>query len=145
MSDLDFKYKQIFYIYIIYILGYIGYLGNKSHLVGNIQTSITMYDLNFNSNVKEITKSAFYHLTTNIARYRGLLSRHDLQKLIHAFISSRVDFCNGLFVGLPKKTIKQLQLLLNAAAIVLTKTKEFTTFLQYLNPYNGFQLVTELT
>ena len=51
------------------------------------------------------------------------MSKHDLEKLIHAFISSRVDYCNGLFTGLPKKTIKQLQVIQNAAARVLTKTK----------------------
>jgi hypothetical protein len=79
-------------------------------------------DLNFNSHMKAITKSAFYHLK-NIVKLRGLMSKHDLEKLIHAFISSRVDYCNGLFTGLPKKTIKQLQVIQNAAARTLTKTK----------------------
>ena len=59
-------------------------------------------DLNFNSHMKAITKSAFYHLK-NIAKLRGFMSKDDLEKLIHAFISSRVDYCNGLFTGLPKK------------------------------------------
>ena len=49
------------------------------------------------------------------------MSKHDLEKLIHAFICSRVDYCNGLFTGLPKKTIKQLQLVQSAAAKVLIK------------------------
>ncbi|KAL2086092.1 hypothetical protein ACEWY4_017151 [Coilia grayii] len=51
------------------------------------------------------------------------MSKQDLEKLVHAFISSSVDYCNGLFTGLPKKTIKQLQLIQNAAARVLTRTK----------------------
>ena len=58
-------------------------------------------DLSFNNHVKTITKSAFYHLT-NIAKCRGLMSKHDLEKLIHAFISSRVGYCNGLVTGLLK-------------------------------------------
>ncbi|KAL2085012.1 hypothetical protein ACEWY4_020530 [Coilia grayii] len=75
-----------------------------------------------NSHMKAITKSSFYHLK-NVAKLRGLMSKQDLEKLVHAFISSRVDYCNGLFTGLPKKTIKQLQLIQNAAARVLTRTK----------------------
>ncbi len=78
-------------------------------------------DLSFSSHVKAVTKSAYYHLK-NIARIRCFVSSQDLEKLVHAFITSRVDYCNGLF---PKKTIRQLQLIQNAAAS---------------GPYTGFQL-----
>lgn len=80
-------------------------------------------DLNFNSHIKSIKKSAFYHLK-NIARIRNFMSKQDLEKLMHAFISSRLDYCNSLLSGLPKKTIKQLQLIQNTAARVLTGTKK---------------------
>ena len=45
---------------------------------------------------------------------------------MHAFITSRLDFCNSLFYGLPKQTIKQLQHVQNAAArmVVLTPKHE---------------------
>ncbi len=63
---------------------------------------------------------AYYHLK-NIARIRCFVSSQDLEKLVHAFITSRVDYCNGL---LPKKTIRQLQLIQNAAARILTRTRQ---------------------
>ncbi len=80
-------------------------------------------DLSFSSHVKAVTKSAYYHLK-NIARIRCFVSSHDLEKLVHAFITSRVDYCNGLLTGLPKKTIRQLQLIQNAAARILTRTRK---------------------
>ncbi len=49
---------------------------------------------------KAVTKSAYYHLK-NIARIRSFVCSQDLEKLVHAFITSRMDYCNGL---LPNKT-----------------------------------------
>uniref|UniRef100_A0A3B1JQH4 Reverse transcriptase domain-containing protein n=1 Tax=Astyanax mexicanus TaxID=7994 RepID=A0A3B1JQH4_ASTMX len=101
------------------------YLDSKSlkskELVRNLGVQMDS-DLTFNSHVKAVTKSAFYHLK-NINKIRDFLSKSDLEKLIHAFISSRIDYCNGLLTGLPKKTIKQLQLIQNSAARVLTRSK----------------------
>ncbi len=77
-------------------------------------------DLNFSSHVKAVTKSAYYHLK-NICLF---VSRQDLDKLVHASITSRVDHCNGLLTGLPKKTIIQLQRIQNAAAKILTRTRK---------------------
>uniref|UniRef100_A0A8C9YRA1 Solute carrier family 23 member 4 n=1 Tax=Sander lucioperca TaxID=283035 RepID=A0A8C9YRA1_SANLU len=44
------------------------------------------------------------------------------EKAIHAFISSRLDYCNALYVGLNQTSISRLQLLQNAAARFLTNT-----------------------
>ena len=103
-------------------------------------------DLNFNSHMKMITKSAYYHLK-NISRVRGLMSQQDLEKLVHAFIFSRLDYCNSIFTGLPKKSIRKLQLIQNAAARVLTspKLRKWIILLQFSDRYIGFLSVRELT
>ncbi len=80
-------------------------------------------DLSFSSHVKAVTKSAYYHLK-NIARIRCFVSSHDLEKLVHAFITSRVDYCN-LKSLLPEKTIKHLQFIQNTAARILTRTRKY--------------------
>ncbi len=42
----------------------------------------------------------------NIAHVRPFLSRLDAERLIHAFITLRLDYCNSLFAGLPASSIK---------------------------------------
>ena len=75
--------------------------GLKVKVVKNLDVHLDNH-LNFNCNIKTTTKSAFYHLR-NIAKCRYFMAKEDLEKLKHAFISSRLDYCNGLFTGLPKK------------------------------------------
>ncbi len=75
--------------------------------------------LSFSSHVKAVTKSAYYNLK-NIARIRSFVSSQDLEKLVHTFITSRVDYYYGL---LPNKTVRPLQLIQNAAARILTRTR----------------------
>uniref|UniRef100_A0A672IAL3 Reverse transcriptase domain-containing protein n=1 Tax=Salarias fasciatus TaxID=181472 RepID=A0A672IAL3_SALFA len=79
-------------------------------------------ELSFIPHIKNITKIGFYHLK-NIARVRPFLSQASTEVLMHAFISCRLDYCNALLSGLPKKNISNLQLLQNAAARVLTRTR----------------------
>ena len=79
-------------------------------------------ELTFIPHIKNITKIGFYHLK-NIARVRPILSRANTETLMHAFITSRIDYCNALLSGLPKKNTSGLQLLQNSAARVLTKTR----------------------
>lgn len=79
-------------------------------------------DLTFSSHAKSITTTAFYHLK-NRSRLRGFMHQADQEKLIRAIISSRLDYCHGLLTRLSQKSVKYLQLIPNAAARVLTRTK----------------------
>jgi len=78
-------------------------------------------DLSFSTHV---TKSAYYHLKH--IRIRRYVPSQDVEKRVHGFITSRVDYCNVL---LPKKSVRQLQL-------IRTRTSEHIT----PGPYTGFQL-----
>ncbi|KAF7650325.1 hypothetical protein LDENG_00127690, partial [Lucifuga dentata] len=56
-------------------------------------------------------------------------------------ISSRLDYCNTLFTGLPKNAIGRLQLIQNSAARLLTKTKKQ----EHLTPIHSFILCPTLS
>jgi len=53
----------------------------------------------------------------------SFLSPTDLEKVVYAFISSRLDYCNALYSGSSKGNIRRLQLIQNAAARLLTGSK----------------------
>ena len=60
-----------------------------------------------------------------MARIRPILTRPDSETLVHAFITSRIDYCNALFSGLPSTATNGLRLVQNAAARVLTRKRKF--------------------
>uniref|UniRef100_A0A8C7KH24 Reverse transcriptase domain-containing protein n=1 Tax=Oncorhynchus kisutch TaxID=8019 RepID=A0A8C7KH24_ONCKI len=81
-------------------------------------------DLSFEEHIKTISRTAFFHLH-NIAKIRNFLSKSDAEKFIHAFVTSRLDYYNALLSGYPDKALNKLQLVLNTAARILTRTKKF--------------------
>jgi len=48
-----------------------------------------------------------------------------MKTLVHAFIVSRVDYCNAVFAGSPKSTTDTVQRVLNAAARLVTNTHKY--------------------
>ena len=80
-------------------------------------------DLSFDEHIKTVSGTVFFHLR-NIAKIRNSLSKNDAEKLIHAFVTSRLDYCNALLSVYPDKALHKLQLVLNTAARILTGTKK---------------------
>ena len=76
-------------------------------------------NLSFNKHVSTVVQSCYLQLR-NIAKIKSFLSPPDLEIVIHALISSRLDYCNSLFYGLNKKVTSRLQLIQNSAARLLT-------------------------
>ena len=84
-----------------------------------------IYDssMSMENHIMAICKAAFYHLR-NISRIRKYLSSQTAEMLVHAFVSSRLDYCNSLLYGLPKELLKKLQHVQNVAARIVTHTRK---------------------
>ena len=65
----------------------------------------------------------------NNGKIRNYLDQPNAEKLVHAFVTSKLDFCNSLLYGLSKKQLEKLQRILNAAARI-KKTQKF----QHISP-----------
>ncbi len=59
----------------------------------------------------------------SIGKLRAYLDQASAEKLIHAFVSSRIDSCNSLLFGLPGAELDRLQRVQNAAARIITGVK----------------------
>ncbi len=66
-----------------------------------------------------------------------MLPVSDTEKLVHAFMTSRLDYCNALLGGCPASSINKLQIVhSNTAARVLTRSRKYdhiTPILQSLH------------
>ncbi len=92
-------------------------------------------NLSFENHISNVTKTAFFHLR-NISKLRNMLSVSDAEKLVHAFMTSRLDYCNALLGGCPASSINKLQIVQNAVARVLTRSRKYdhiTPILQSLH------------
>ena len=107
------------------------YLSSSSVCVGDsiIQQSSKVRDLvvifdqflSFDDHISSVCRSTHFHLRI-IGRLRHLLSHHSTAQLIHALISTRLDYCNSVLYNLPKSSILRLQRIQNLAARILTRT-----------------------
>ncbi len=111
---------------------------NSSSSVRNLGV---LFDINlsFESHVSSICKTAFFHLK-NISKLRPMLSMSNAETLIHAFMTSRLDYCNALLAGCSARLINKLQLVQTAAARVLTRTRKYDHISLVLSTLHWFPI-----
>ena len=76
--------------------------------------------LNLKTHIRNICRSAWFGIHT-IGKLRKYLDDKSTEKLAHAFVTSRLDFCNGILHNLPLSDLKKLQHIQNAAARIITR------------------------
>ncbi len=74
--------------------------------------------------IKAVTRAAHFHLR-NISKIRKFLTNESAEIAIHAFVTSKIDYCNSLLYGLPKNLISKLQRVQNTAARIITRTGKY--------------------
>ena len=74
--------------------------------------------------IKKMCNTCHFHLT-NISKIRSYLDRESTEAIIHALVTSNLDYCNAILYGLPKVLLNRLQLVQNRAARIVTFTKKY--------------------
>ena len=105
-----------------------------SHCVRNLGVWFDSH-MKMVEHINKTCSSAYYYLH-NIRKIRKYLSRGNVETLVHAFISSRIDYCNSLLYGTPQSYLMKLQRAQNAAARLVCNVPKFdhiSPFLQKLH------------
>jgi hypothetical protein len=91
-----------------------------AQVVHNLGATVDQ-ELSMEAQVNKVIKSVYFHLR-RVAKIRHHLTQEACASVIHATVTSRLDFHNGLLAGLPDKLLSRLQVVQNHAARLLTGT-----------------------
>ena len=75
---------------------------------------LLLSELSMRQHIGKLTRLCYYHLR-RLKKIRHILGPTITCRLVFAFASSRLDYCNSILAGLPKSTIAHLQRVQNAA------------------------------
>ena len=84
------------------------------------------HHMTMHKNITKTCASCYFHLR-NISSIRDSLTDEATIQLVHAFVSSRIDYCNSLLYGIPEYAIKKLQRVQNLAARVITRSSKYSS------------------
>ena len=81
-------------------------------------------ELQLDSQIKAVVRNSFFRLR-QLAKIKPLLNSDLFETVIHAFVTSRLDYCNALYMGISASSLARLQMVQNAAARLLTFTRKY--------------------
>jgi len=64
-------------------------------------------DVGLEKHVSNVSATCFRHLR-QLRHIRRSLSTESATTLVHAFVTSRIDYCNAVFIGTPKSVTNKL-------------------------------------
>ena len=85
--------------------------------------------MNMEDHIKQICRSSYAQLH-GIRKIKPLLTPEALCMVVHAFITSRIDYCNSLLIGVSQQQIQRLQRIQNMAARLVSGAGKY----DYITP-----------
>ena len=104
----------------------INILGNQVSPAQSVRNLRVVFDSNFSfsDHVSQVIKSTRVH-ARDLYRIRPLLDLNTSVLLANALVSSRLDYCNSLFLSLTDFEIRRLQLVQNSLCRVVTRSSKY--------------------
>jgi glycogen synthase len=89
--------------------------------------------------VTSVCRAAYYHPNNNHC-LKAFLTQKTLVTVVHAFVTSRIDYCNSLLYGISDYNTNRLQRIQNSTAPIVTNTKTYDHIPQFFKNYIGYLL-----
>src|SRR5688572_14894453 len=87
----------------------------------SIHKLVLMLHITFSAHVTNLTRSSYFHLR-RLRVIRRFVPLSTMASIVHAFVCSRIDYCNSLLIGLPKVRLSPV---LNAAARLIAHLPKY--------------------
>ena len=104
---------------------YVNIAGQRVRLATSVRNLGVLFDsaLTMESQVASVAKTCYYQIR-NIGQIRSCITSDACKILVHAMVTSRIDYCNALLYGLPQTMLKRLQRVQNCAARLICRRKK---------------------
>ena len=90
--------------------------------------------LTFSQHISNLTRASYFQLR-RLRTIRKAVSVPIFTSSVHAFVCSRIDYCNSLLFGLPKTRLSLLQTVLNAAARLIARLPRYSHISYYIEEH----------
>ena len=111
-------------------------LGNEQLTMAGIATNLGIIfdkEILFNDHINQLCRT---FLSGNLFKIRKYLTDEATSKVVHAFVTTKLEYCNYLYFGLPKYQVNKMQRVQNTAARLVTRSSKhdhITPLLQQLH------------
>ena len=103
--------------------------------VGNLGAFFDSH-LNMVDHISQIAKTGYYHfqrLKSILSLKSKFLTKEATERIVHAFITSKLDTNNGLLYGIDDCQLKSLEMLQNSASRLVTGARKYDSITPILN------------
>src|SRR6218665_2583777 len=90
--------------------------------------------LSFSQHIPNLTRSSYFQLR-RLRTIRKAVSGPIVTSIVHAFVCSRIYYCNSLLIGLPKTRLSPVQTVLNAAAQLIACLPRYSHISHYITEH----------
>ena len=95
------------------------------------------------SHIQKVCRAASFGIH-KVGKIQKFLDKSSTERVIHAFVTSHLDYCNSLFVNLPSSHLMPLQRIQNTAARMVTRPQRHEHIIPILKHLHWLPIIQRI-